>query len=94
MGMTPIVLQIQHFRVRKGWSQSELARRSGVSQATISRLEAGKLNALDFRKLERLAEVLGTTAGALFHAPKARQTERRSVNRAGSGRGSRKARRQ
>ena len=57
--MTPIVLRLRHFRERAGLSQYRLARLAEVPQSTISRLEAGKTPAIDLRKLERLADVLG-----------------------------------
>jgi transcriptional regulator with XRE-family HTH domain len=46
-----------------GWSQAELAPRSGVPQPTISRIEAGSVN-LD--NLERLAAALGVNAAVLI----------------------------
>jgi len=33
---------LTRLREEKGWNQSELARRSGVDRATVSRLESGK----------------------------------------------------
>lgn len=33
--------RLEEARVRKGWSQGELSRRSGVRQSLISQLEAG-----------------------------------------------------
>ena len=45
-------------RQKKGWSQSELGRQTGINSATISRLEAGKIFAYKGYRL-RLARVLG-----------------------------------
>jgi transcriptional regulator with XRE-family HTH domain len=36
--------RLKHIRVRSGLSQRKLARQSGVANATISQIEAGKLN--------------------------------------------------
>lgn len=70
--MTPIQLQLQQLREARGWSQSDLARRSGVPQTTISRLERGESGTLNLAHLERLADALGVNASALIlHVPKA-----------------------
>ena len=45
-------------RKRRGWSQVELARRSGVDQPSISRIEAGLIDPA-LGTLERLAGALG-----------------------------------
>jgi transcriptional regulator with XRE-family HTH domain len=68
--VTPISLRIRELREAKGWSQSELARRSGVSQAAISKLEAQLSGGVDFGTLERLANALGVNAAVLIeHTP-------------------------
>ncbi len=38
----PLALDLVHDRIRHGWTQTELARRSGVRLETISRIESGK----------------------------------------------------
>jgi transcriptional regulator with XRE-family HTH domain len=63
--MTPVSLRIQELRESKGWSQAELARKSGVPQPTISRLESGKSRALNLKHLEKLARALGVNAAVL-----------------------------
>jgi len=63
--MTPITLRLRDLRKIRGWSQSELARRSGVSQSVISRLESGVIEAVSFENLERLAEALECDPGYL-----------------------------
>lgn len=45
-------------RLTRGWTQAELAERSGIDQADISRIERGLSNATE-ATLGRLAEVLG-----------------------------------
>jgi HTH-type transcriptional regulator / antitoxin HipB len=64
--MTPIVLRIQELREAEGWSQSELARRSGVPQTAISRLEAGKVGVVNLAHLEKLAAVFGVKPAYLI----------------------------
>ncbi len=64
--MTPLSIRIQELREVKGWSQAELARRSGVSQSTISRLEAGTTPSIDLNNLEKLASALRCDPGYLI----------------------------
>ena len=44
-----------------GWNQATLARRSGITQATISRIENGKVAQPMMGQLHKLADALGTT---------------------------------
>jgi transcriptional regulator with XRE-family HTH domain len=72
--MTPIHLQIRPLREAKGYSQAELARRSGVPQSTISRLEAGEVGTINLAHLEKLADALAVNASALIlHVPSAQR---------------------
>ena len=64
--MTPITLRLHALRQRRRLSQAELARRSGVSQATISRIEAGKTRGVDLATLDRLARALGVSPRSLL----------------------------
>lgn len=64
--MTPIVLRVRELREKRGWSQSELARRSGVTQQTISRIEARQTAAVAFDVLERLGDALDVHPGGLI----------------------------
>jgi molybdate-binding protein/transcriptional regulator with XRE-family HTH domain len=57
-------------RLRAGWSQAELARRSGLSRAEISAIETGRLVPSTATALA-LADVLGTTVESLFRRPAA-----------------------
>ena len=52
-------------RIYAGFSQAELARRSGVSQGHISELERGDKNAGP-RTIKKLAEALAVPMGALM----------------------------
>ena len=63
--MTPINLRLKELREVRGWSQAELARRSGVHQSVISRLENGRTRSVSFPNLERLADALGCDPGYL-----------------------------
>ncbi len=56
--MTPIVLRVKELREKRGWSQSELARQSGVTQQTISKIELRQTEAVAFDVLERLGDAL------------------------------------
>jgi transcriptional regulator with XRE-family HTH domain len=49
---------IRLVRVRRGWRQSDLARRSGVGQATVSRIERGHLGTLSLDRLRTVAATL------------------------------------
>jgi transcriptional regulator with XRE-family HTH domain len=50
---------IHDVRINLGWSQRELARRSGVSQARISRIERGTVPDLRMGVIDRLFVTLG-----------------------------------
>jgi transcriptional regulator with XRE-family HTH domain len=68
--VTPVSLRIAELRQLKGWSQSELARRSGVPQSTISRLELRQVGVVGLDVLEKLANALGVNAAVLIeHTP-------------------------
>ena len=49
---------IRLVRVRRGWRQADLARRSGVGQATISRIERGHFGTLSLDRLRAVAATL------------------------------------
>lgn len=49
---------IRLVRVRRGWRQADLARRSGVGQATISRIERGHVGTLSLDRLRSVAATL------------------------------------
>lgn len=58
------VPQLARLRRKAGWSQKELAERSGLGVATIGRLEQGT-NA-QYRTIDKLAEALQTTRAQLI----------------------------
>lgn len=59
-------------RMRLGWSQEELAQRSGVSRAGVSAIETGRLVPSTAAALA-LAAAMGTTVEALFRLPGTRR---------------------
>lgn len=74
--MTPVSLRIQELREAKSLSQNQLAKLSGVRQATISEIEAGKTRRVAFDVLERLAVALGVDPGFLVVRTQAKRTKR------------------
>jgi len=61
---------VRAFRARLGWSQEELARRTGLSRAGISAIEMGRLVPSTAAALA-LAAALGCTVESLFRLPRA-----------------------
>ena len=61
--------RIKKLREAKGMTQEELARKSGISRATISGLENGKNDAPSISTLGRIAFALGVKVGQLFSEP-------------------------
>jgi len=57
--LSEIGLEIKGKREAFGWNQGELARRSGVSRQTISRLETGAAENVKFSVLDGLDTALG-----------------------------------
>ncbi len=64
--MTPIYLQIEYYRTRKGWSQARLARESGINQSIISRIESGETQSIHLQNLHQIAKALEVPAAALL----------------------------
>jgi transcriptional regulator with XRE-family HTH domain len=75
--MSPIRLRLTEIRDAAGWSQAELARRSGVPQPTISRLESGKTRTIDLDNLEQLANALGINAAVLIEHERPEREKKR-----------------
>ncbi len=61
--------ELRYQRHRRGWTQRELATRSGISQVTICLIEHGKEAPL-VATLEKLATVLGMPVSAFFEIPR------------------------
>lgn len=64
--MSPVQLRIREERKRRGLTQTELAKRVGVRQATISDLERRSIQRLNMTLLERIARVLKVSATDLI----------------------------
>lgn len=61
--------RIKEIRERKGMSQSELCERSGITRATIWKLETGEDEVTTSKTLVKIADALGVTIGELFLQP-------------------------
>jgi transcriptional regulator with XRE-family HTH domain len=61
-----IYLRLRELRLALGFTQAQLAARAGVRRATVSRLENGRVTAIDLRVLEQLADLLGVEPGFLL----------------------------
>lgn len=49
---------VRTLRVRQGWRQDDLARRSRVSRSTVARIERGQLRGISLERLRRVLEAL------------------------------------
>lgn len=58
---------LQCSRIIKGWSEKELAEKSGVTKATIRNVEEGKTNPSHTTR-KKLAKALGIKEGDIFPA--------------------------
>lgn len=67
--------KVKEAREKRGMNQAQLAEASGISQATISRIESGKVKELRSQALRRLGEALGVTVDYLVD-----KTDRLSSN--------------
>ncbi len=64
--MTPVTVRVREIREQRGWSQAELAKRSGVSVVALNRLEKGRTKGVTFDTLDRLARALEVHAAVLI----------------------------
>ena len=53
--------KVKELRQKLGWNQATLAQKSGITQATISRIESGKVTQPRMGQLHKLADALGAT---------------------------------
>lgn len=58
--------KIKEYREKLGMTQEQLAKKSGISRATISALEKGAARATSTKTLDKIAQALGTTIDAIF----------------------------
>jgi transcriptional regulator with XRE-family HTH domain len=61
--------RLKEFRKRLGLSQLELSQRSGISQASIARIEANIQKNLKSETMEKLTETLGVTLHEFLEEP-------------------------
>ena len=57
---------VRTLREERGWSQEELARRSGFSAFTISKIERGATKEPGAYTLDKIASALGVTSSRLI----------------------------
>jgi len=57
--------RVKECREKKGMNQKQLAEASGITQATISRIESGDVEQVKSEALRKLAEALGVTVDYL-----------------------------
>ena len=70
----PAEFQLQQLLTEKGMSQSELARRTGISFTTINAIANNKTKQVQLETLDLLAEVLEVEIGDLIRrVPKPRR---------------------
>ena len=60
--------RIREIREEKGMSQTELSEKTGLTRATIWRLETGKEETTTTKTLLKIAEALNVSVGELFLA--------------------------
>lgn len=61
--------RIREMREQKEWTQAELARRIGVSRATVNQWESGRIKNIRLRTVLKVVSVLGTTLQYLVLGP-------------------------
>lgn len=75
--MLELYRNIKRLRLEKGWSQDELAKRTGYTdRSSIAKIESGRFD-LTQSKILLFADVLGVDAGTLMGSDGTAQTERR-----------------
>ena len=67
---TRIVLQLALLRQKAGITQAEMAKRMGVTQSAISKLESGRDEDLTLREIEEYSRVTGQRIALTFGKPK------------------------
>jgi transcriptional regulator with XRE-family HTH domain len=68
MGVEAVGHRIKHLRRQKGWTQTVLSEAAGLPQATISRIEAGKVKQPSIRTLRRIADTLGVKLESIIES--------------------------
>lgn len=65
-----IARAVFELRTALGWTQAELARRAGVSQALVSAVESARIAGLSFETATRLLEAMGATLTIVVDTPR------------------------
>lgn len=76
----PVQFRLLAILQRRGMSQGELSRRSGVSMSTVNRLATDSTKRVDLATLDKLSAVLGCEPGDLLERVK-QQTKPRGKRR-------------
>jgi len=72
----PVYLRLRELREARGLTQVELARRAGVRQGTVSRIERHATMKIEFTVLEQLADALDVDPALLIaRAPPPRRAK-------------------
>lgn len=62
-----ILHKIKGIRYTLGWNQAKLARKAGITQATLSRIESGKVLNPGIIEVKKIADAFGTTIDNLIN---------------------------
>lgn len=60
------MLALKIARIKKGWTQEKLSNESGVSRASICKIERNGIDTIPVSTLKKLARSLDTTVEELF----------------------------
>lgn len=66
-----MLYRIKELREEKNMTQNELSEKSGITRATLWRLETGEEETTTTKTLSRIAEALEVPVTALFYADRA-----------------------
>lgn len=76
----PVAARLRALRKERGWTLDEVAERSGISKATLSKLENGRTN-LSFTTVSKLSEGLRVPIALLTNPTLSNEGSRRSISR-------------
>ena len=63
-----LAIRVKAFRLKQGFTQSELGERSKITQQHIAAIEGGKMDMRD-STIRRIAAALGVSPGRLYEGP-------------------------
>ena len=66
MAMTPIEIKLREVRVVAGMTQADLAKKTGIDQGDISRIETGQTGGIRLDVLDRLCKALKCEPGDIL----------------------------